>query len=169
MRQLSITSTDWALQAKGDDWSLFASANDRFNYLRLVLPTKEYLYAEGELELGQSERGVWVLGVFDHFEQLQHFLALHNDNPLKVPALRIEQSWPVVVYHEQSLLDFPRYSGVYRVGFKSYRVTQEPGGYPVEYVDGYKAELLAVLESEVEACLVLYSHFDSRTRGCKMC
>ena len=169
MRQLSVNSSDWSLQAKGDGWSLLASACDRFNYLRLVLPTKEYLYAEGELELGQSDRGVWVLGVFDHFEQLQHFLALHNDNPLKVPSLRIEQEWPVVAYQEQSLIDYPRYSGVYRVGFKSYRVTQEIKGCRVEYVDGYKAELLGVLASEVDACFAVYSHFDSRTRGCKMC
>ncbi|MGB0223545.1 hypothetical protein XMD579_000204 [Marinobacterium sp. xm-d-579] len=169
MRQLSITATDWLLQAKGDDWSLFASVTNRFNYLRLTLPTKEYLYAEGEQELGQSDRGVWVLGVFDHVEQLQYFLALHNDNPLKVPALKIEQSWPVVAYQEQSLMDYPHYSGVYRVGFKSYRVTQEIDGYRVEYIDGYKAALLGVLESEVDAFLALYSHFDSRTRGCKMC
>ena len=169
MRQLKVSAEEWSLQAEGEGWSLYTSANERFNYLRLVLPIQEYLYAEGTLELGLPERGVWVLGVFDHFDQLQLFLALHHNNPLKVPALRIEQSWPVVKYQEQSLIDYPHYSGVYRVGFKSYRVTQEIDGYRVEYLDGYKAELLGVLSSEVEACLALYSHFDSRTRGCKMC
>jgi len=169
VRQLKVPLEEWSLQAEGEGWSLYTSANKRFNYLRLALPTQEYLYAEGALELGLSDRGVWVLGVFDHFDQLQLFLALHHDNPLKVPALRIEQSWPVVKYQEQSLIDYPHYSGVYRVGFKSYRVTQERDGYSVEYLDGYKAELLGVLASEVETCLALYSHFDSRTRGCKMC
>ena len=169
MRQLSRTLTDWSLQANGDDWSVYSSAHGRFNYLRLVLSTKEYLYAEGDLELGLSDRGVWVLGVFDHFEQLQFFLALHNDNPLKVPSLRIEQSWPVVNYQESTLIDYPHYQGVYRVGFKSYRVTQENDECRVEFIDGYKAELLGVVETEVDACLTLYSHFDSRTRGCKMC
>lgn len=169
MRQLKVSADDWSLQAEGVGWSLYTSSNERFNYLRLVLPTQEYLYAEGTLELGLPDRGVWVLGVFDHFDQLQLFLALHHNNPLKVPALRIEQSWPVVKYQEQSLIDYPHYSGVYRVGFKSYRVTEEIDGYRVEYLDGYKAELLGVLASEVEACLALYSHFDSRTRGCKMC
>ena len=169
MRYLSVASTDWSLQAKGPDWSLYSIANERYNYLRLVLPTKEYLYAEGELELGLSDRGVWVLGVFDHFEQLQLFLGLHKDNPLKVPALRIEQNWPVVKYQKSVLIDYPHYQGVYRVGFKSYRVTQEINGCRVEFVDGYKAELLGVVETEVDACLTVYSHFDSRTRGCKMC
>jgi len=169
VRQLTITSTGWSLEASGADWSLYSSANERFNYLRLVLPTQEYLYAEGALELGLPDRGVWVLGVFDHFDQLQLFLALHHNNPLKVPALRIEHSWPVVKYQEQSLIDYPHYSGVYRVGFKSYRVTQENDDCRVEFIDGYKAELLGVVETEVDACLTLYSHFDSRTRGCKMC
>lgn len=169
MRQLTINSTDWSLEASGADWSLYSSANERFNYLRLALATKEYLYAEGELEMGLPDRGVWVLGVFDHFDQLQMFLALHNDNPLKVPALRIDQKWPAVNYQKSTLIDYPHYQGVYRVGFKSYRVSEEIDGYLVDYIDGYKAEQLGVLETEVEACLTLYSHFDSRTRGCKMC
>jgi hypothetical protein len=119
--------------------------------------------------MGLPDRGVWVLGVFDHFDQLQMFLALHNDNPLKVPALRIDQKWPAVNYQKSTLIDYPHYQGVYRVGFKSYRVSEEIDGYLVDYIDGYKAEQLGVLETEVEACLTLYSHFDSRTRGCKMC
>ncbi len=169
MRKLKITASEWSLQSEGVGWSLYACATDQFNYLRLALPTQHYLYTEGPLEKGQSDRGVWVLGVFDTFKQLQIFLALHNDNPLKVPALRLDQDWPVVKYQARSLIDYPHYSGVYRVGFKSYRVTQEIDGYRVDYIDGYRVELLGVFESEVEACLALYSHFDSRTRGCKIC
>ncbi len=170
MRQLAINATPWQLIASGEGWALSECANPHFNYLSLTIEDRHYLYAEGLIELGQDERGVWVLGVFDSREQLQMFLALHTDNPLKVPALRIESSWPAVQFNEGELESYPTYQGVYRVGFKSYRVTPtESGTLLVEYIDGYKAELLGEFQGEVEACLKVYSHFDARTRGCKMC
>ncbi|MEY3038237.1 MAG: hypothetical protein RL143_804 [Pseudomonadota bacterium] len=170
MRQLMINATPWQLIASGDDWAVSECASNRFNYLSLMVQDRHYLYAEGLIELGLDERGVWVLGVFDTSEQLQMFLALHNDNPLKVPALRIESDWPVVSYTDANLESYAHYQGVYRVGFKSYRVTQtESETLLVNYIDGYKSELLGEFNEEVEACLKVYSHFDARTRGCKMC
>lgn len=160
----------WQQMAYGNDWSLESFETAHFSYQRLNLNNRYYLYAEGLIELGGSERGVWVLGVFDTVEQSDMFLALHIDNPLKVPALRIESDWPVVQFTDASLDAFAHYQGVYRVGFKSYRVTPtESDTLLVEYIDGYKSELLGECEGEVEACLKVYSHFDARTRGCKMC
>ena len=117
MRQLMINATPWQLIASGDDWVVTECTNNCFNYLSLMVQDRHYLYAEGLIELGLDEHGVWVLGVFDTSEQLQLFLALHTDNPLKVPALRIESSWPAVQFNEGELESYPTYQGVYRVGF----------------------------------------------------
>jgi len=122
-----------------------------------------YLYA-------WNEASSWVLGVFDTRGQVDFFLALHSDNPLKVPALALAVSG-VPVRVERGRLMYPRYAGVYRVGFKSYRVEADhldADLLGMHYVDRYNSQFLGVA-GEKEACLAIYSHFDSRLRGCKMC
>jgi len=126
-----------------------------------------YLYAR-DAEGGNC----FILGVFDTEGQLDFFLSLHRENPLKVPGLRADSMpWPPVTLDDGGELSFPRYVGVYLVGMKSYRVEADEvnaGLYFVNYRDRYHTEYLGEA-SEKDACLLLYSHFDARLRGCKMC
>lgn len=124
--------------------------------------TSYYLYA-WELQLQRA----YVLGVFDTRPQALWFVALHRSNPLKVPALITPLAQPVFVsgaWHQP-------YEGVYRVGHKSYRVThldEGAGLHSVDFIDRYRVQHLGVFP-EKESCLELYSHFDTRLRGCSMC
>lgn len=122
-----------------------------------------YLHAK-EYENDQ----VFVLGCFDTRGQADFFLALHSMNPLNVPALvALDQGWPALLERD---IQQPVYAGTYRVGFKSYRVEKDPdsGLLSLAYVDRYHTDYLG-LATEKEACLLIYSHFDARLRGCKMC
>ena len=176
MRNLSIQASEWAdclpdhpalLQPNEALTQLECAESDRFHYQRLGLRRDGemfwYLYA-------WNEEAAWVLGVFDTPGQADFFMALHTDDPLKVPALELSASGaPVRV--EQGRLVYPRYGGVYRVGFKSYRVepdSQNAALLSMHYIDRYNSQFLGVAD-EKEACLAIYSHFDSRLRGCKMC
>lgn len=141
---------------------------DDWHYQRLAVSRLEepfhYLYAS-------SSEGVWVLGVFDTPGQADVFLALHNENPLKVPALKQTGLMGDAVRVEEGVLSYPRYQGLYRVGFKSYQVNPDPLDARqrlLTYVDRYNSQGLGSLP-EKEACLTIYSHFDGRLRGCKMC
>ncbi|WP_372831349.1 hypothetical protein [Pontibacterium sp.] len=124
--------------------------------------TSCYLYA-WELQLQRA----YVLGVFDTRSQALWFVELHRSNPLKVPALITPLEQPVFVsgvWHQP-------YEGVYRVGYKSYRVTrlEEGAGLnAVDFIDRYKVQHLGIFP-EKESCLEVYSHFDTRLRGCSMC
>lgn len=147
--------------------ALDCAETEDFRYQRLGLQRAEetvwYLYAWNEVSS-------WVLGVFDTAGQVDFFLALHSDNPLKVPALELAESG-VPVRVEQGWLHYPGYAGVYRVGLKSYRVEPDQldaALLSMHYIDRYNSQFLGVA-GEKEACLTIYSHFDSRLRGCKMC
>lgn len=121
--------------------------------------------------LDTAQQATYVLGVFDTREQAEFFLALHSDNPLKVPGLLTDEvEWPLLALNADGQLIRARYQGVYRVGLKSYRVLQDEqsGLFTLSYIDGYHTEYLGVAD-EKEACLMIYSHFDARLRGCKMC
>lgn len=124
--------------------------------------TSCYLYA-WELK---SQRA-YVLGVFDTRPQALWFVELHRSNPLKVPVLITPLEQPMFVsgvWHQP-------YEGVYRVGYKSYRVTRLEEGeglYSVDFIDRYKVQHLGIF-SQKESCLHVYSHFDTRLRGCSMC
>ncbi len=140
---------------------------EQWHYQRLLVETASesscYLYVDD----GEQ---AWVLGVFDTLGQADFFLALHNQNPLFVPALLLAESVPAVRVLD-GCLRYPVYTGVYRVGFKSYNVEAlaEPDGWVrADYIDHYRVESLGE-GAEKEICLKVYSHFDGRLRGCKMC
>ena len=121
--------------------------------------------------LDLAENKTYVLGVFDTRDQAEFFLALHSDNPLKVPALLTRDlQWPLVELSADGQLIRAKYQGVYKVGLKSYRVQQDDqsGLFTLTYIDRYHTEYLGEA-AEKEACLIIYSHFDARLRGCKMC
>ncbi len=177
MRNLKVLASDWQTCLPAEPYrlpegeQLLALECCRFEnwcYQRLALwrsgEVFHYLYAS-------SSEGVWVLGVFDTPAQVDFFLALHNHNPLQVPALLQVGLEGDAVRVEQGVLCYPHYEGLYRVGFKSYQVDQEgedPNMRSLIYVDRYNSQGLGVLP-EKEACLKIYSHFDGRLRGCKMC
>ncbi|PSL13205.1 hypothetical protein CLV44_11334 [Marinobacterium halophilum] len=177
MRNLSISATPWQaclpdqpveLPAGEQLLALECCEYEHWQYQRLALARAGeafyYLYAA-------SGAQVWVLGVFDTAGQADMFLALHNDNPLNVPALEQRGLQPPAVSVEEGVLRYPRYAGMYRVGFKSYRVEPDMADADLlmlQYVERYNSQLLGVLP-EKEACLAIYSHFDGRLRGCKMC
>lgn len=174
MRNLSIQATPWQPSqsaemprlALGESLvSLDECRFDDWHYQRLLLERKGerfcYLYAD-------QGRDAWVLGVFDTPGQAEFFLALHNDNPLKVPALKLNTLAPAVRI-EQGMLVYPHYVGVYRVGFKSYLVERAGNTtMQAQYIDRYKTQMIGE-GGEKEMCLAVYSHFDARLRGCKMC
>ncbi len=176
MRNLDIKATPWQQEVLPDALHLPSGVEavvletcqfEGWHYQRLQLQTvsglKCYLYVDD----GDQ---AWVLGVFDTLGQADFFLALHNANPLYVPTLLIEQHAPAVRMVDQQL-HWPVYAGLYRVGFKSYRVElveTEADWVRAEYIDGYRVESLGE-GPEIEVCLQVYSHFDGRLRGCKMC
>lgn len=174
MRNLSVQATPWQsveyaevprLVSGEALLSLDECRFDGWRYQRLLLERAGerfcYLYADD----GQV---AWVLGVFDTAGQADFFLALHNDNSLKVPALRLNTEAPSVRL-ESGVLVYPCYAGVYRVGFKSYLVDRDDSGATrVQYIDRYKTQMLGE-GGEKDMCLAVYSHFDARLRGCKMC
>lgn len=177
MRNLKIQASEW--QACLPDMAFDLPAGERllaleccqyrdWYYQRLAVERAgevfHYLYA-------RSPECTCVLGVFDTPGQADMFLALHNENPLNVPALLQADLDGDAVRVEQGVLCYPRYAGLYRVGFKSYRVendSADPERRVLQYVDRYNSQGLGVLP-EKEACLKIYSHFDGRLRGCKMC
>ncbi len=177
MRKLKVLADDWqsclpmepfALPENERLLALECCRFEDWRYQRLDLMRSgeafHYLYAA-------SSDGVWVLGVFDTLGQVDFFLALHNDNPLQVPALMQAGLEGDAVRVEQGQLCYPRYEGLYRVGFKSYQVDRDAvdsNSRSLMYVDRYNSQGLGVLP-EKEACLKIYSHFDGRLRGCKMC
>lgn len=177
MRNLKVLASDWHSclpeasfeMPKGEQLlALECCQYQEWRYQRLTLTRSgeafHYLYT-------CTTEGVWVLGVFDTPEQVDFFLALHNDNPLNVPALLQAGQAGNAVRVEGGLLCYPRYEGLYRVGFKSYQVDRDsadPALRSLLYVDRYNSQGLGVLP-EKEACLKIYSHFDGRLRGCKMC
>lgn len=111
-----------------------------------------------------------VLGVFDTLDQLRFFLTRYDENRLFIPALKYRTPWPVCHIASNTLV-YPRFEGVYRVGFKSYTVevdTQNPELRVVHYIQDYRTQYLGCVP-EKDACILLYSHFDQRLRGCKMC
>ena len=131
-----------------------------WEYQRLLVAGAILLYAR---TLGEASE-TFVLGAFDTPQQADLFVALHQQNPLFVPALKVDFSWPVA-----ASAPVP-YEGVYRVGLKAYRVVRLPdGAVQVEYSEGYKTELVGEAKSDVDACLLVYNHFDGRLRGCKLC
>ncbi|KEA62848.1 hypothetical protein ADIMK_2957 [Marinobacterium lacunae] len=113
-----------------------------------------------------------MLGVFDTPGQVDFFLSLHTDNPLKVPALRQFDAGPGWLrLGRDGELHYPHYSGVYQVGLKSYRVmpvAAQEGMFNASYGDRDHVDYLGQ-GSEKEVCLLVYGHFDSRLRGCKLC
>ncbi|MBV0933570.1 hypothetical protein [Marinobacterium weihaiense] len=177
MRNLSILATPWRDVSPpgpvelpdGDRLESLSQCDyDGWHYQRLTLYRQDerfvYLYA---MFAGR----VWVLGVFDTPDQADLFLALHNANPLNVPALEQTDQAGEAVFIDQGRLVYPLYQGLYRVGFKSYQVEIDSKNVCLRamlYVDRYNSQGLGVLP-EKEACLAIYSHFDGRLRGCKMC
>lgn len=177
MRNLKVKASDWVgclpdsasvVPAGEQLQTLECCQYEVWTYQRMLLMRGTeafyYLYAS-------SADKTWVLGVFDTADQAEFFLALHNDNPLNVPALEVSGLAGLAVRVEQGVLRYPDYKGLYRVGFKSYRVEPDSGDERLRtllYVDRYNSQLLGVLP-EKEACLAIYSHFDGRLRGCKMC
>ncbi|WP_370280396.1 hypothetical protein [Pontibacterium sp.] len=124
--------------------------------------TSCYLYA-----WQLNPQRAYVLGVFDTRAQALWFVELHRGNPLKIPALITPLAQP----HFVSDSWYQPYEGVYRVGHKSYRVSrleEAVGLYSVDFIDRYKVQHLGVFP-EKESCLEVYSHFDTRLRGCSMC
>lgn len=125
-----------------------------------------YLYA-----LAEPLAQVYVLGVFDCPEQMQLFLNWHAEKVLKVPALQPDTPcWPPWCGEAGAQQLLP-YAGTYRVGFKSYRVEPvegQPQLRSLTFMDRYFIQALGEAP-EKEACLLLFSHFDARLRGCKMC
>lgn len=176
MRDLKVQATAWVPVdlpancdlAPGEELvALHECTREDWHYQRLVIKRDQepfcYLYVDD----GSSS---WVLGVFDTTGQAEFFLALHNANPLFVPALLQESSAPAVKLEQEQLI-YPVYTGLYRVGLKSYRVEAvegQAGTVSAEYIDRYHVELLGQ-GGEKEVCLLVYSHFDGRLRGCKMC
>lgn len=187
MRQLNMRAGRWQEQvlptAGGSDAFTLAARpaglieyalcrSDDFLYHRLGVGVAGdpywYLYA---LALS-GEPALWVLGVFDTPGQVDFFLALHSDNPLNVPALRqLDAAAGWLQVDTSGRLQYPHYSGVYQVGLKSYRVealNDGSGHYRAHYADRDHEEYLGEAV-EKEICLQVYSHFDSRLRGCKLC
>lgn len=172
MSKLIPPMTENAFQPFGS--SYFGEvATDTFLYrlLHLSLDAGErwYLYATRIQEEDKSTDEVeYVLGVFDNIGQAEYFLTLHQENELKIPALRLAQ--PAVLRVEAGIPYYPVYAGVYRVGFKSYVVakTDDLKVRSVNYVQSYKTQYLGEFE-EVECCLAIYMHFDTRLRGCSIC
>ncbi len=176
MRDLSIKASPWQLEAlpvevrlpDGVVSAVLESCRlEQWRYQRLLIETASesscYLYVDD----GEQ---AWVLGVFDTLGQADFFLALHNQNPLFVPALLLAEPAPAVQVLD-GCLAYPVYAGVYRVGFKSYNVEVLPelsGSVRADYIDHYRVESLGE-GPEKEMCLQIYSHFDGRLRGCKMC
>lgn len=171
----SLLEVDVASQLPGAlHYAVYKS--EHYCYWLLALKEQQeeiwYLYASSlysGIEIDLIEQ---VLGVFDTCGQLSFFLDLHEINELKVPALKINYSVERRIYtDDQGVLHYPRYAGVYRVGFKSYTVDVAPDNEAiriVHYIQSYKTQYLGVFE-EKEACLAIYSHFDKRIRGCAMC
>lgn len=187
MRNLKIKATRWQTQSLPSDTERAAFAapvlpdnlmdysicrSDSFLYHRLGVEEGGerywYLYA---LSL-TGEPSLWVLGVFDTPEQVDFFLALHSDNPLNVPGLRqLEAGAGWLRVNDAGKPVYPHYTGVYQVGLKTYRVaavSSQPGLYTASYGDRDHVEYLGE-SSEKEICLMVYSHFDGRLRGCKLC
>ncbi len=182
MRELKIKASRWQEQTLPSDATAAREVagllehavchSDDFLYHRLGIEVEGdaywYLYA---LALS-GEPSLWVLGVFDTPGQADLFLALHADNRLKVPALRLYDAgagWLKV--DAQGKLVYPHYSGVYQVGLKSYRVTAvagRPGIYEASYGNRDHVDYLGQA-NEKEVCLLVYNHFDARLRGCKLC
>lgn len=128
-----------------------------------------YLYTSSPEQAAQALIGS-VLGVFDTLDQLRFFLARYDENRLFIPALKYRAPLPVC-YMAADRLVYPRFEGVYRVGFKSYTVEvdeQNPELRIVHYIQDYRTQYLGCVP-EKDACILLYSHFDQRLRGCKMC
>lgn len=187
MRDLKIQAGRWQPQALPVDTSVghFAAPVLPGNLLdHSICRSRDFLYhrlgvqVDGEpywylyaLSL-TGEPSLWVLGVFDTAGQVDFFLALHSDNPLKVPALRqLEAGAGWLKLGADGELHYPHYSGIYQVGMKSYRVVpiaSEPGLYSAGYGDRDHIDYLGQAD-EKEICLLVYSHFDSRLRGCKLC
>ncbi len=172
--RFSLISIDGAKEGQAD--ALFAQyTTDKYCY-RLLKVTHEaaaswYLYATSKDEGECSDIISYVLGVFDTCGQLSYFLDLHLEHELKVPALQITGLINQVYYDDNGVLVFPEYAGVYRVGFKSYTVDideMQRDKRIVNYIQSYKTQYLGVF-SEKDACIAIYSHFDQRLRGCKMC
>ncbi|MBT00201.1 MAG: hypothetical protein CMI01_16210 [Oceanospirillaceae bacterium] len=185
MRNLTIKASSWKPQAlpgdlNQDQHPVVGSGllshdicrSDAFLYHRLAVDVSGevhwYLYA---LAL-TGEPSLFVLGVFDTPGQVDFFLALHSDNPLKVPALRqLEAGAGWLRVDEEGVLTYPHYAGIYQVGLKSYLVeplAEHPGWVSARYADRDHVEYLGE-GTEKEMCLSVYSHFDARLRGCKMC
>lgn len=146
-------------------------SSDTFRYYRLGVEVEGepywYLYA---MTLSEAP-SLWVLGVFDTLGQVDFFLALHSNEPLWVPALQtLEDDTEWLQVQADGGLIYPHYAGIYRVGLKSYRVseTADPGIYTATYADRDHVEYLGQA-NEKEICLRVYSHFDARLRGCKLC
>lgn len=185
MRDLKIRASRWQAQAvPAADGSTFAGTRPVGLIDHAICRTEEFLYHRLGVEVAgdpcwylyaltlRGEPSLWVLGVFDTCGQVDFFLALHNDNPLNVPGLRqFDAGAGWLRLEEGGRLHYPHYSGVYQVGLKSYRV--EPlmdgsGHYRALYADRDHVDYLGE-GTEKEVCLQVYSHFDARLRGCKLC
>jgi hypothetical protein len=183
MRNLQANTTPW------DDWmpldhpalltgfrcdhreSLVESTEPAWRYRLVQLSESATEFTWCLYALDQAQSKTYVLGVFDTRDQAEFFLALHSENPFKVPALLTDElQWPLLELNADGQLLRARYQGVYKVGLKSYRVQidEESGLFTLAYVDRYHTEYLGEA-AEKEACLMIYSHFDARLRGCKMC
>ncbi|MBV1789592.1 hypothetical protein KQ940_16175 [Marinobacterium sp. D7] len=152
------------------DYSICRSTDFLYHRLGLDVDGEPYWYLYALSLTGAPT--LWVLGVFDTAGQVDFFLALHSDNPLKVPALRQFEAGPGwLQLNTAGQIHYPHYAGVYQVGLKSYRVVPvaaEPGLFSASYSDRDHVDYLGQA-SEKEICLLVYGHFDSRLRGCKLC
>lgn len=163
MRKLDA-SVEWQVIASSDNADALSFATEAFEYRSLRLQDERQqqvtLYARSQTDPHQR----LVLGVFDTPAQADLFVSLHQQNPLFVPALKAAFDWP------EDPLTVVHYEGVYRVGMKSYRVQAlSESGWRVEYIEGYRAQLLGDAISATDACMMVYNHFDGRLRGCKLC
>ncbi len=168
-----MTASVWTSVAETERFSLkeYASSNFSYQCLELREPvTRIYLYAFGR-ETPDQQAGSYILGVFDLKAQAEHFLHLHRLNHLNIPCLRVGRDQPMVQVEGDHLIDYQRYEGVYTVGLKSYRVyhPNDSDLLRIEYMDRYQVELLGETDDEVQSCLWVYSHFDARLRGCRVC
>lgn len=183
MRNLQANTTPWADWMPVEHSALLAGfcCDHRDSLADTGDPVWRYLLVQVSESAGgiswclyaldQAENKTYVLGVFDTRDQAEFFLALHSDNPLKVPALLTRDlQWPLLELSVDGQLIRARYQGVYKVGLKSYRVQQDEqsGLFTLTYIDRYHTEYLGEA-AEKDACLMIYSHFDARLRGCKMC
>lgn len=139
--------------------------DQHWEYWRVACEGRWYLYARAAATAAPH-----VLGVFDTAAQAELFLELHSFNPLKVPGLQVADGhWPPLWRDAQGQIQHLPYAGVYKVGLKSYRVDiLEDGRRALHYIDRYASQYLGEAD-EVDVCLLLYSHFDARLRGCSMC